>query len=301
MRYKGLDLNLLHLLDVLLEVRNVTRAADRLALSQSAVSAALARLREFFGDELFVSDGRRMLPTAFAEKLARNLHQCLHEADTIINTGRDFDAATSTRTFRIIAADYIFASLLTDVSEVISKQAPGVRLDFITLDNDAPERMESGNIDLLIGPRQRLLPDHPSEQLFEEEIVVVGWSRNPMLANTLSTQDFFDAGHIAVRHGAPVDMTFGDRLIESAGHSRRIEAVAPSFTLVPWMLIGTSRLSLLPRHLADKLARYVPVKFVEPPLTLPRIPELAQFHRAKGADNGIRWLIEHIQKQVRSA
>jgi LysR family transcriptional regulator, nod-box dependent transcriptional activator len=295
-RYKGLDLNLLHVLDILLEVKNVTRAADRLALSQSAVSAALSRLREFFGDELFVLEGRKLLPTAFAEQLSRNLHACLQEADTIINASKDFEPASSQRTFRILAADYIFASILTDVSESIAKRASGITLEFVGLDRNAPERIERGDIDLIIGPREYLLTGHPIRPLFEEDVVVAGWSRNAAFLAPLTEDAFFQAGHVAVRHGIHSDATFADRYIDNVRQSRRVEAVAPAFTLVPWMLIGTARLALIPRHLAEKFARYVPIKHVPPPFPVPKIAELAQFHRTKASDKGIEWLINEMIK-----
>jgi LysR family transcriptional regulator, nod-box dependent transcriptional activator len=296
MRYKGLDLNLLHVLDVMLEVKNVTRAADRLALSQSAVSAALARLRDFFGDELFVLDGRKMLPTAFAEQLAANLHLCLQGADTLISTGKDFEPAISKRTFRIIAADYIFASVLTDLSESISRRAPGIKLDFIGAAPDSGERLEGGEIDLMIGPREYLSHNHPVEPLFHEEVVVAGWRRNPVLTDAISEEAFFEAGHIAVRHGKRGEATFAERYLDSVGRSRRIEAVAPAFTVVPWMLVGTSRLTLMPRRLADKVSQFIPLKYVPGPFSFPPIQELAQFHRAKAADKGVRWLIGEIRR-----
>jgi LysR family transcriptional regulator, nod-box dependent transcriptional activator len=296
MRYKGLDLNLLHVLDVMLEVKNVTRAADRLALSQSAVSAALARLRDFFGDDLFVLDGRRMLPTAFAEQLAANLHLCLQGADTLISTGKDFEPAISKRTFRIIAADYIFASVLTDLSESISRRAPGIKLDFVGAAPDSGERLDGGEIDVMIGPRDYLSHHHPVEPLFDEEVVVAGWRRNPVLAEPVTQDAFFEAGHIAVRHGRRGEATFAERYIDSVGRSRRIEAVAPAFTVVPWMLVGTTRLALMPRRLADKVSQYIPLKYAPSPFSFPPIQELGQFHRAKAADKGLRWLIEEIRR-----
>lgn len=301
MRYKGLDLNLLHALDVLLEVRNVTHAADRLALSQSALSAALARLRQFFGDELLVLDGRRMHPTPFAEQIIGPVRACLQGADTVLNTGRIFEAATSDRTFRIIASDYIVTAVLSKLTERFATQAPGIRLEFISPDSGSIERIERGDVDLMISPRDYLLPSHPMEDLFEEQIVVAGWNENPVFAHGLTEEDFFEAGHITVTLGNHRESTFADRYVESLGRPRRVEAIASSFTVVPWMLQGTRRLSLMHKRLAETLAEHLPIRHAPIPFTFPTMWEGVQYHRTRGADGGLKWLIDHIRMTATEA
>ena len=112
MRFKGLDLNLLVALDALLETRSVSAAASRLNLSQPAMSAALSRLRDYFGDDLLVASGKRMYPTAYAETLYPQLKDCLAGLDSLISNPTLFDPKTSLRTFRIIGSDYVTAAAL---------------------------------------------------------------------------------------------------------------------------------------------------------------------------------------------
>src|SRR5687768_16369244 len=104
MRFKGLDLNLLMAFDTLLHTRSVSRAADRMHLSQAAMSSALGRLRDYFGDQILVVQGKRMYPTAFAASLVPQIRECLRQVEAVIATSPTFDPATSARSFRIVGS-----------------------------------------------------------------------------------------------------------------------------------------------------------------------------------------------------
>src|SRR5438309_9427773 len=131
MRFKGLDLNLVVTLSILLEERSVSAAARRLHLSQPATSAALARLREFFKDEILVALGKSMYPTPFAESLRPQLREFLQAAESIIAVSSAFDPASSQRQFRVVASDSVIRSTFVPLMDRLSVQAPGVTLDFI--------------------------------------------------------------------------------------------------------------------------------------------------------------------------
>lgn len=295
MRYKGLNLNLLHALDVLMETRNVSRAAERLGLTQSALSAALAQLRDYFGDPLLVSDGRRMCPTVFAEQLRNELGRFLDATDAVLLTSRVFDPASTRRVFRVIASDYVVAAVLAPLTEALSVIAPNIRLDFIPPDEGASESMRIGEMDLLISPREFLLPDSPTEDLFEEEIVVAGWSGNPVFERAIDFDAFLSAGHVAVAIGRHREVTFADKHLLALGHVRTIECVASSFTTVPWLLRGTLRLAMMHRRLAQVMAEYLPLAYAPLPFSFPVMMETAQYHRTRTSDQGLRWLIGAIR------
>lgn len=125
MRLKGLDLNLLVALDILLDERSVSRAAERLHLSQPAASAALGRLRDYFEDELLVLHGKRMIPTAYAESLVPELKQILAHVDELIATSAEFDPASTERVFRLMGSDYIATILISAVVAKLHTAAPG--------------------------------------------------------------------------------------------------------------------------------------------------------------------------------
>ena len=295
MRYKGLNLNLLHALHVLMETRNVSRAAERLGLTQSALSAALAQLRLYFGDQLLVSDGRRMCPTVFAEQLRNELGQFLDVTDAVLLTSRVFDPATTRRVFRVIASDYVVAAVLAPLTEALSSIAPKIRLEFVSPDEAASESMRAGDMDLLISPREFMLPDSPTEDLFEEEIVVAGWSGNPVFQEGIDSDTFFSAGHVAVAIGRHREVTFADKHLLALGHVRTIECVASSFTTVPWLLRGTHRLTMMHRRLAQVMADSLPLAYAPLPFAFPTMRETVQFHRTRMSDQGLRWLIGAIR------
>ncbi|MDO6415330.1 LysR family transcriptional regulator [Sphingomonas sp. BIUV-7] len=296
MRYKGLDLNLLLALDVLLEVRNVSRAADRLGLSQSAMSAALARLRYYFDDELLVVEGRRMHPTPYAEQLASHVRECLVATDTLLATSRAFDPATAERTFRIIGSDYVIASVLVGVARRLADIAPGIRLEFILPEETAAGRLDRGELDLMISPPEFLLPSHPMEELYVETHVIAGWRDNPIFQKPLTEKGVFSAGHVAVSLGTHRTTTFGDRQIELLKYDRRIEAVVSSFMMVPWMLVGTDRLAVMHRRLAVMMADHVAITHAALPFAFPDMHEMAQYHRTRVTDIGLQWLISQIRE-----
>jgi DNA-binding transcriptional LysR family regulator len=299
MRYKGLDLNLLHALDVLLEVRNVSRAADRLGLSQSALSAALARLRDYFGDDLLMLEGRRMHATPFAEQLAGQLRICLGATDLLLATSRIFDPAVAERTFSIVASDYVATAVLAGLARRLNHQAPGIRLSFIAPDELAQQRLARGELDLMIAPQEYLSTTLPAEELYSEEFVVAGCRSNPALAGgVVSEQAVAAAGHIAVEIGSHRSSTFADRQLRTILPDRRIEGTVPSFTVVPWMLIGTQRMSMMHRRLARMVAQHLPIAFAPPPFAFPVMVEMVQFHRTSTNDAGIRWLIGEIRAQA---
>ncbi len=290
MRFKGLDLNLLVALEALLETRSVSVAARRMNLSQPAMSAALARLRAYFGDELLVASGKRMYPTAFAETVMPQLKACLADLDTLISNPTLFDPATSQRTFRILGSDYVTAAVLVPLVARLAEIAPGVRLDIVPVQDDASEQLEQGKADLLLTPDNYIHPDHPADVLLEERQVVVGWKQNPLFDAPLTEKAVFAAGHVAVAMGRDRTPSFADRQLLVMGKSRRIEVTTGSFLAVPWLLQGTHRLAFLHERLARSVVKLFPLVWAPAPFDFPVMREMAQHHRAREADAGLGWL-----------
>jgi DNA-binding transcriptional LysR family regulator len=289
-RFKGLDLNLLVALDALLIERNVTVAARKLFISQSAMSGALARLRAHFQDELLVPLGRRLVLTAAAEGLAGPLRQLMLQIEATVGAGIRFDPATSHRSFVLHASDYITEVVLTRLTAVMAQQAPGVVLDIVPPLDDPATTLENGEVDLVITPEAYVSPNHPAELLFEERHVVVGWSGNAQLAAPMTSALFFGLGHVVVRFTRDRKAAFAESEIARDHPSRRIELIAPSFTAVPKLLIGTQRIAVMHRRLAEICARTLPLLLRPLPFELPPLREMIQHHQVRAADAGVRWL-----------
>lgn len=292
MRLDQFDLNLLIALDVLIEERSVTRAADRLNLTQSAMSAALKRLREAFSDPILVQHGKRMVPTPGALSLAPHVSAALLNLRGILASGMHFEPAQSRRRFRIVASDYITTVLIGPALRALQSEAPGVQVEITLPRSDILEMLDDGEIDLLISPEEFLSPVHPRELVFEERHVVVGCADNPLLHRPIALRDFYDSGHVVV--SVSRDGTFIDNFLRGAGEQRRIEVICAAFAQVPYMLPGTTRLALMHERLARELAPQLGLAIQEPPVALPVMREMMQFHSARAADRGLAWLRERL-------
>lgn len=294
MRFQRLDLNLLVALDALLAERSVSLAAERICLSQSATSSALARLREYFGDELLIVKGRQMILTARAESLVEPVRAVLEQIRTTIAVMPAFDPAESDRTIRMMASDYSTEVLLAGVMREFGVVAPGMRFEIHAMQDTAIESLERGIIDLLISIDISLSPDHPSQILFEEDYVVVGWDENPAMAEPMTRDLFFKLGHVTMRFGKARVPAFEDWFVRQQKQQRNIELVAPSFLSVPGLIIGSNRISSMHRRLATRMAEYLPLAIRELPLDIPPIREAVQWHITNNNDPAIRWVVERL-------
>ncbi len=295
MRFKGLDLNLLVALDVLLAERNVTAAAEKLHLSQSAMSGALSRLRDYFRDDLLVQEGRRMVLTPRAFSLMAPVHTALLQIEATVAAPADFDPRTCDRRFVVEASDYVCEVLLGRVSQRLTELAPAATLAVVPRGINPEIALESGQIDLLITPDFYASPHHPSVLLFEDDFVVLGWAGNEALCDPLTPDLFYDLGHVSAVFGRNAEPSFAERHLPREDRVRRIEVTVPSFLEAMPFLIGSRRIMLLHRRFARSLARYLPVRAVEPPFVLPCLREVVQIHRIRAADPSFRWLAGLLQ------
>jgi LysR family transcriptional regulator, nod-box dependent transcriptional activator len=294
MRFKGLDLNLLVVFDALMETHSVTRTAERLHLSQPAASAALRRLRAYFGDEILVAVGKRMHPTQFAEALYPAIRASLQGVERAIATPARFDPATSSRRFRIVTSDYVMVAVLVPLAERLARDAPGIQLEIRQPDESAISDLESGKTDMLISPAPYLAAWHPSELLFEERQVVVGWSGNPIFKSGVTREEFCRAGHVTISMGATRIPAFADSQLQNMGVDRNVEIVVTNFASAAWFLQGTNRLAVLHERLAHALLKQFDLAIAPVPFEFPVMQELVQYHEARAGDEGLSWLRRQI-------
>ncbi len=186
MRYQRIDLNLLVALDALLAARSVTRAAERMHMTQSAMSGTLARLREHFDDQLLVQVGRSMQLTPRAESLIQPVREIILKVDSTLGVRPDFDPPTANRHFVIIASDYVSNVLLAEVLRRISLVAPGLSFDVRPTNNAMAQDLDQGRVDFLVTPAHLTLADHPQAILFEDTYHVIACAQHPELVDGLS-------------------------------------------------------------------------------------------------------------------
>ena len=298
MRFKGLDLNLLVAFDALMVDRSVSRAAQRVNLSQPAMSNALSRLRAYFGDDLLIAHNKRMYPTPFAETLIPQVQAALATMESVVATSRHFDPATSSRTFRVMTSDYIATAVLFPMITRLASAAPGVRVELLLPSLRRIELLDNGNIDLLITLQAYVTPELPSDFLLEDRYWLVGRADHPALVEGITLETMQAYEHVMVAIGEERLPSFGDAYLDRIGIQRRVAMTAPNFAMLPWLLQETDWLTLMQGRLAHLMQRNFAIKIVPPPVPIPPLVEMAQYHVTRSNDPGLRWLIDTIRAQA---
>ncbi|MBB3104890.1 LysR family transcriptional regulator [Azomonas macrocytogenes] len=293
---RRLDLNLLVTLDALLAEHNVTRAAERLHLSQPSVSVQLAKLREAFGDPLLLPGPRGMRPTARADELREPLRQALDALERAVSPASPFDPGKASHTWRVAASDYSESTLLLPALTGLRSAAPGTRLAVLEI---VPSRIakqaEQGEIDLAFhisagapaGLRRRLM--------FTERYVLVGRAGHPCLEKRPTLAQFCKLDHVIVSPDGGGFHGIADTALAELGLTRRVVLSVPHFLFLRSVLASTDLVALLPsRLLRDSGALQV----VEPPIDVPGFEMLMLWHERSHRDPAHQWLREHIASSV---
>jgi DNA-binding transcriptional LysR family regulator len=291
----GTDLNLLLPLKVLLEEGNVTRAGQRLELSQPAMSAALARLRRRFDDELLARAGRDYELTPFARDLLPEVQHALRLMGAALHLEDEFDPTTSSRTFRLAMSDYAIAVVHEPLVRLVEAEAPGVRLSIGHL---GPGVRESPTAliehDALVAPLGIGFPGE-SRPFWRDRMVVLADRDNPRLVDGgLTLEDLAALPHAAASFGpgvlTPVDRAFGELGIE-----RRIALQVYGFLPLPFVIEGTDMIAVVPQILARTLVRPTGrLVVVEPPFEELVLAEGYWFAADRLSDPAHRWLFGRL-------
>ena len=288
-RLASLDLNLLVVLEVLLEERNVTRASARLGLTQPGVSTMLARLRETLGDPLLVRGPRGMVPTPRALELQQPLREALDGLDRAIRRDRGFDPASSERTFVIAATDYVQFVLFGGLVRRVQRHAPHVRLRVVPVTAHFPwTELEAGTLDLALG-RAPVVPEGLRRKLlFRDRVVFIVRRDHPLKRSTWTLDDYTSVSHI---EALPLEgPTMVDTLLGRKKHRRRVVATVPHFLSAPFVVLETDCAFTIAQRIAVPLARDLPLRVLEVPFDAPEFVVQAHWHERFHSDAGHIWL-----------
>jgi LysR family transcriptional regulator, nod-box dependent transcriptional activator len=294
MRYRRLDLNLLVALDAILTERSVTRAASRLCLTQPAVSGSLARLREYFEDPLIIQVGRQMELTPLAQALGGSIRAIMLQIDNAIATDPEFDPAINKRHFTIAATDYVIHVMLLEVLRKLNRSSPGLTFEFRQFSQHSAQEMQTGEVDLVIGPEIDVRTEHPHIPVFEDNYVVVACRDNPLVGESLTFDQYMGMGHVVFRGERQGQPWLERWFVKQYGDSRRIEVSVGSFLLLSNFLLGTNRIATLQERLARQLAANMPLTIMPAPLELPKLVEVLQWNAQRDVDPALRWMREQV-------
>lgn len=282
MDIRAVDLNLLVAFDMLLRLNSVSRAAEALHLSQPAMSFALSKLRQTFGDPLFIRTSRGIRPTPRAEQLARPIQQVLDQIKTTILTPSDFDPAVTQRTFTFNMADVGELVFLPKILAFLGAAAPGANVRTVNLlPDDLAEAMANGEVDLAMGgyfPKVRGAAVY-QQGLFRHSFVCLLRKDHPVIGDKLTTTQFREAQHAVVRREGFRDEAFETAVIEQ-GLSRRVVLNVPHYMAIPLILAESDLIVTVPYAVGTSFARMANLKMLAPPIKIPPA-EVKQFWHAR--------------------
>lgn len=285
---RGVDLNLLVVLDALLEARSVTRAAERLAMSQPAVSRALARSRDLFSDALLVQGRGGYALTARAEALQPTLRRALADVGAVLET-RPFDPATATGRMRILTPDMVAAALAPALLARLGDEAPGLDLDILPPGSQPLETLERDEADIGIGVIDAAPAGIMRRSLYDDGFVTLMRADHPHAGEPLSLDRFLTLGHIAISvtgtGPAPVDMA-----LTAMGRERRVRARVPSFFAALEIVARTDLVITLPTSLALTAEGMGRFSITPPPLDMGQFTMSLMWHARRQDDPRHVWL-----------
>jgi len=297
-----INLNLLHALGVLLEEANVTRAAARLGVTQSAMSHTLRQLRAHFDDRLLVRGPRGMLLTPRAEQLRGPLRRGLGELERVVSGEVSWDPATASRTFRLVLGDNVSVRLLPPLIERLRREAPRVDVDVRPLELRGGEaRLESGEVDVLVALRVGG-PGLRQRALLTDGFSCLARVGHPELARAedLTLDRYCALDHVLIsplgEDGSIVDTKLG-----LSGRQRRVALRVPHFLVAPMVVARSDLLLTAPTILAAELAAHYPLQLLPAPLELERFTLQIIWHERFDDDPGHRWLRDSLVSSAQEA
>lgn len=292
------DLNLLVVFEVLMFERNVTRAADRLGRTQSAVSHSLSRLRDQLGDPLLIKAGVRMQPTAFALDLIEQARPMLRGIERVLSPRHIFDPASSQRVFRLAAPDFMLP-VFTELLRRLQSDAPGACVEWTSPREPTLLDVAEGQVDIAIVPAQLRLPkDVSSEAIGSLKWRSFGRKGHPAFSNW-GRKTWSHWPHLAVRVGdslaSPVNLAAA-----AAGLKRRVGGWVPHFSAIAPVLVSSDLLTTLPSIAMSSTVGPYNLESRNVPFPIAPLPHSMIWSSRLSARPEMTWFRERVQRIVRS-
>jgi len=286
----AIDLNLLSVFQEVYRERQISSAARRLGLSQSAVSNALARLRRSFGDELFVRTASGMQPTPLAAQMAEPIGAAMAQVALALNQRSRFDPATSSRRFMLAMTDVGEIYFMPTLIERCRQLAPQVQISSLRVATpNLKQEMEGGRVDLAVGPFEDVSDALYQRQLFRQPFVSMFRKGHPLGRGALTPARFIAAEHLLVDAAdSPYDRV--NAVLARAGVKGDSRFRVPHFTAVPYIVSSSDLVVTVPQKLAERAAAPFALEWVTPPLDLPPLQTNIFWHRRFNQDPGNAWL-----------
>ncbi len=294
MNLRRIDLNLLVIFDALMLERNVTRAARRISLSQPAFSNALARLRHYLKDDLFIRRPDGMLPTPRALELAPHIRSALAAIETSLDN-QAFDPGSATRTFTVQTNDYLVSTLLPPLMRRLAEVAPGIDLRIMPPNLRTFDLLDTSEIDFALGAFGEV-PDRFDVAIIDDNhFSCMMNATHPLARGKLDIKRYAAARHLLITpRGDPVG--FVDVALGELGLTRRIALTVNHFSVVPAIVAGTDLVVTMPRRIAELYAPLYGLKLRPSPIEAPPLYSHIRllWHQQLGRHPAYHWFRELV-------
>ena len=302
MNINTLDLNLLLVLDALQRTHSVTLAGEQLCISQSGVSNALRRLRDAFGDELFVRTDSGMMATPLAESMAEPIQAALQQIRQTIENRGCFDAANSTRHFRLALSDVGQMSLLPSLLSYFDKYAPNITLETVPLSrHGVAEQMSGGEIDLAIGAARPLGAGFSRHRFRSLRFVCLVSKNHPTIQGSISLEQFLQASFIEYE---PTGGSYGhfrehaDRLFKEKNIQRKVSVTTAYLSGIESIIASSDRIAVVTEALVTCMDLEKTLQIIGLPFDVPTFDVTLQWHERINKDPAQAWLHKAIIQVV---
>lgn len=295
---KTQELQLLYIFDAIMTERSVTRAADRLAMTQPAVSNAISRMRQIWNDPLFVRKGRNIEPTSYALSLWDQVGNPMYALTNAVSATQ-FDPGTSKRKFRVAATDMIIEMIWRQLIELLEREAPGVDLHAVPYTPDGSHNaLREAHVDLAIGVLTQHDHSLRSSWLFEGGYVLAMREDHPLAGKRISMEEFLEARHLLVSMSGDAH-GFVDSYLDQKGQSRRIAATVNHFSTVPQILRETNLIAAVPELISQDCGFVNGLWMSELPFEVDPTSLYLIWHARHDRDPGVIWIRDHVERLLR--
>ena len=289
------NLNLLKIFHTLMQERQVTLAAKKLHLTQSAISNSLHQLRELLHDELFIRGVKKMIPTKKALEIAPEVDQILRKIESFLGQAETFDYKTSHRIFTLGTTDYIDFILLPYLYAFIKKKAPHVSLKILSMNEFPAEAFINGQIELGIGFEKKLDKQLCHEPLFTDTAVCIARTNHPIFAKPLTLERYLQAEHIRTAVYSH-ELTKTDLALAKLNLKRAVKITIPEILPALKIISNSDLVGTFSKKLVIQSAKSYHLRYTNPPLKIPEVSIVQIWHRQQHNDPGLLWLRSIIKE-----
>ncbi len=294
----ALDTNLLVALDALLQEANVTRAAARIGVTQSAMSQTLGRLREHFDDPILTRVGRQMKPTPFAQRISARLHLAIGELEAVVRERPAFDPRKASRRFVLATVDYLALLYVPALRRKLAQHGSGLDLAVFALDAaSVAEQLEAGIVDVYLGVHGATERSLHTKHLFKEPFSLLVHAKHPLAKRVPTPESYAKFPHVHVSPRRDSSTVVG-RALRAHGLARHVAVEVPYFSLLPGLLLDSQLVATVPSSLAARFSEQHELVALAPPIELASLEICLAWDPRFEREPASEWLRRVVERVV---